>query len=101
MKNLFRVRLLTVKSPHTHSTRYGIGSNKLVITVAPQKLICAQGRTYPRKEVAINNKKMMIPCTNVFIASVPYQTPLPIWTYDRRNTTLPPYECMYRIALPE
>jgi hypothetical protein len=33
----------------------------LVITVAPQKLICPQGKTYPIKPVAIINKKITTP----------------------------------------
>jgi hypothetical protein len=32
-----------------------------VITVAPHKLICPQGKTYPKKAVDIINKKMTIP----------------------------------------
>jgi hypothetical protein len=32
-----------------------------VITVAPPKLICPQGKTYPRNAVAIINKKITIP----------------------------------------
>jgi hypothetical protein len=32
---------------------YGIAENKFVITVAPQNLICPQGRTYPINAVAI------------------------------------------------
>jgi hypothetical protein len=33
----------------------------LVITVAPQKLICPQGKTYPVKAVAIINTKIINP----------------------------------------
>jgi hypothetical protein len=43
LKNLFNVALFTEKPPHNHSTKVnpikGITENKLVITVAPQKLI--------------------------------------------------------------
>jgi len=42
-KNLFKVALSTENPPHNHSTiagpAKGIAENKLVITVAPQKLI--------------------------------------------------------------
>jgi hypothetical protein len=31
----------------------GIAANKLVITIAPQKLICPQGKIYPKKAVII------------------------------------------------
>lgn len=48
-KNRLRVALSTAKPPHNHSTSgepiYGIAENKLVITVAPQKLIWPQGKT--------------------------------------------------------
>jgi hypothetical protein len=39
----------------------GTAVTKLVITVAPQKLICPQGKTYPINAVAIINKKIIIP----------------------------------------
>jgi hypothetical protein len=32
---------------------YGMAEKRLVITVAPQKLICPQGSTYPINAVAI------------------------------------------------
>jgi len=32
-----------------------------VITVAPQNLICPQGRTYPRKAVAMVSKRIVQP----------------------------------------
>lgn len=48
-KNRVRVALSTEKPPQIHSTSapptYGTADNKLVITVAPQKDICPQGRT--------------------------------------------------------
>jgi hypothetical protein len=37
-----------------------------VITVAPQKDICPQGRTYPRKAVAMTNKMITTPETHTF-----------------------------------
>jgi hypothetical protein len=33
--------------------KYGMAENKLVITVAPQNLICPHGKTYPINAVAI------------------------------------------------
>jgi len=39
----------------------GIALNRFVITVAPQKLICPQTNTYPKKAVAIINPKIAIP----------------------------------------
>lgn len=56
-KNRFSVALSTANPPQIHSTRdvpkYGIAENKLVITVAPQNLICPHGNTYPINAVAI------------------------------------------------
>jgi len=65
------VALSTAKPPHNHSTRidpiYGIAENKFVITVAPQNLICPQGRTYPIKAVAIVTIKIITPIFHVSI----------------------------------
>jgi len=48
-KNRVRVALLTENPPHSHWTIsgpiYGMAEARLVITVAPQKDICPQGRT--------------------------------------------------------
>jgi hypothetical protein len=48
-KNRFRVALSTAKPPQIHSTSmfptYGMAEKILVITVAPQNLICPQGST--------------------------------------------------------
>lgn len=47
-KKRVRVALLTPNPPQIHSTKglpiYGNAENRLVITVAPQKLICPHGR---------------------------------------------------------
>jgi hypothetical protein len=65
LKNLFKVASLTEKPPHNHKTislpTKGIAENKLVITVAAQKLICPHGKTYPKKAVIIINIKIIIP----------------------------------------
>ena len=45
IKNLFNVGELTQYPPQTHSIKHGKGDNKFVITVAPQKLICPNGKT--------------------------------------------------------
>jgi hypothetical protein len=39
----------------------GTAVTRLVITVAPQKLICPHGSTYPIKAVAIISKKITSP----------------------------------------
>jgi len=70
-KNRLSVALSTAKPPHIHSTKvfpmYGIAENKLVITVAPQNLICPHGRTYPIKAVAIVRIKRITPIFHVSI----------------------------------
>lgn len=57
MKNRLSVALSTANPPQTHSTRdrpiYGMADRRLVITVAPQNLICPQTKTYPTNAVAI------------------------------------------------
>jgi len=40
---------------------YGIAENRLVITVAPQNLICPHGRTYPINAVAIVRMNRITP----------------------------------------
>ena len=55
--------------PQIHSTRvwptYGMAEKILVITVAPQKLICPQGRTYTVKAVAITRINIITPIFHV------------------------------------
>lgn len=57
-KNRVNVGALTENPPQSHFTiifpQIGIADSMLVITVAAQNDICPQGRTYPRKAVAIN-----------------------------------------------
>jgi len=68
-KNRFSVAFDTANPPQIHSTSifpmYGIADRRLVITVAPQKLICPQGRTYPTKAAAIVRNKMITPIFQV------------------------------------
>jgi len=68
-KNRFNVALLIENPPQIHVTiiwpMYGIVEIRLVITVAPQKDICPQGRTYPRKAVAMEIKKILTPIIHV------------------------------------
>jgi hypothetical protein len=69
-KNRFKVALLIENPPQIHITIifpiYGIVEIKFVITVAPQYDICPQGRTYPRKAVPIEIKKIVTPIIQVF-----------------------------------
>lgn len=68
-KNRTKVAFLTANPPQTHCTslvpRYGMAERKLVITVAAQKLICPQGRTYPMNAVAIVKMNRRIPTSQV------------------------------------
>lgn len=58
---------LTLKPPHSVVTKSapikGTTDTKEVITVAPQKDICPQGSTYPKKAVPINKNKRARPDT--------------------------------------
>lgn len=69
-KNRFKVGFSTENPPHNQmrssSPKYGITETKLVITVAPHKDICPQGRIYPKNAVAINTKNINIPDNQTF-----------------------------------
>ena len=69
IKNRVRVALSTANPPQIHWTRSvpirGIAENRFVITVAPQNDICPQGRTYPRKAVAIIKNRIRTPTDQV------------------------------------
>lgn len=47
--------------------KIGMAERVPVITVAPQNDICPQGRTYPRKAVAITVRRIITPEIQVFI----------------------------------
>ena len=71
-KKNFKVALVTPKPLQIHITiegpQIGITLNKLVITTAAQKLICAHTNTYPIKASIINNKYKVKPDTHtIFI----------------------------------
>jgi hypothetical protein len=71
-KNRLSVALSTANPPHIHSTSilpiYGIAENRLVITVAPQNLICPQGSTYPMNAVAIVRINKITPIFHVSVS---------------------------------
>lgn len=68
-KKRVRVALPTANPPHNHFTSpwpiYGITEARLVITVAPQKDIWPQGKTYPKKAVPIVKNKITTPTDQV------------------------------------
>lgn len=69
IKKRFNVAPLTENPPHNHSTIIfpikGIADTKFVITVAPQKDICPQGKTYPMKAVPIRIRRIAVPDNHV------------------------------------
>lgn len=69
VKNRVRVAFLTENPPQSQVTIsppiIGTADAKLVMTVAPQKDICPQGRTYPRKAVPITKNKITTPTNQV------------------------------------
>lgn len=77
-KKRFKVGLSTANPPHNQVTMSpptrGIAEKSLVITVAPQKDICPQGRTYPRNAVAITSRRITTPIIHV-----------PLKKYDPKN----------------
>ena len=57
---------MLIENPHQIQIKIilpinGIAVIKFVITVAPHKLICPQGKTYPKNAVSIEIKKIIIP----------------------------------------
>lgn len=69
-KNRLSVGPPTANPPQSQTTislpKNGIAENKLVITVAPQKDICPQGKTYPKKAVAMVTKAIDTPIIHVW-----------------------------------
>ena len=69
VKNRVKVAFLTENPPHNQYTSScptkGTAEARLVITVAPQKDICPQGNTYPRKAVPIKRNKITTPTNQV------------------------------------
>jgi len=65
VKNRVKEEFSTAKPPQKMFTiivpSFGITQIKLVITVAPQKLIWPQGRTYPKNAVPIVKNKILHP----------------------------------------
>lgn len=83
-KNRVRVGFPTANPPHSQITKSppitGMAENRFVITVAPQKDICPQGRTYPRNAAAITANKIITPTIQVIVKlkDLKYK-PRPTW----------------------
>jgi phosphatidate phosphatase PAH1 len=62
---------LTANPPHNQITilspTIGTADTRLVITVAPQRDICPQGNTYPKKAVIISIKRIVTPLNHVLV----------------------------------
>jgi hypothetical protein len=64
----------------------GTALTKLVITVAAQNLICPQGRTYPKKAVIIERRKMILPTSQTFFnLYLLKKSPRKMWIYIKRK----------------
>lgn len=91
-KNRFNVGCETENPPHIHITlllpMYGMAEKMFVITVAPQKDICPQGRTYPRNAEAMNTTKIVRPLIHVwcFFFVDLFQIPRSMWVKMSRNS---------------
>jgi len=77
VKNLLKVAPPTLNPPHSHSPTGSpmtkITVTKFVITVAAQKLICPQGKAYPRKAVRKIKRKITMPVSQTLsYRSEPY-----------------------------
>lgn len=97
--------MLTLNPPQSHSTKVlpttGTALTKLVITVAAQKLICPQGRTYPKKAVRIANKKITLPTNQTFLSLYLLKNnPRKMWMYIKRKNIDAPLACANRINHP-
>jgi len=70
-KNRVKVALLIENPPQIQITiefpKYGIADKRFVITVAPQKDICPQGRTYPTNAVIIVINRRITPINHVIL----------------------------------
>ena len=85
-KNRFKVGLSTQKPPQIQlvslNPKKGIEDIILVITVAPQKDIWPQGRTYPKKAEAIVKINIRLPVTHIiFLLNDLFIKDLKIWIY--------------------
>jgi len=69
VKKRVKVAFLTENPPQSQRTislpTTGIAEAKLVMTVAPQKDICPQGNTYPKKAVPISKRRITTPTLQV------------------------------------
>jgi len=80
----------------------GIAEIVPVITVAPQKDICPQGRTYPRNAVAIVNIISAIPDIHVFcwFAGEEKYSPRAVCVYITRKNRDAVFVCKIRVMKP-
>lgn len=104
-KNRVKVALSTANPPHSQLTMsaptYGMAENRLVITVAPQKDICPQGKTYPKKAAAITSNRSTTPTPQVSLWRYdPKNIPRATWAYKHKKKALAPLACAIRSNQP-
>lgn len=104
-KNRLKVAIPIENPPHNHwtiiSPIHGTAEIRLVITVAPQKDICPQGRTYPRNAVAIRINRIVTPLIHVllFLKDAWFKLRL-IWIKIKIKNLLAPFICINRKVYP-
>ena len=75
---------------------------RLVITVAPQNDICPQGKTYPKKAVAITKTKIEAPESHVFSKKkLRKNRPRPTWRNITKKNKDAPFKCRIRKIKPK
>lgn len=105
-KNRFKVGWDTEGPPQIHVTKsfptIGMADKTPVITVAPQKDICPQGRTYPRNAVAIMASKRITPEIQTFglLAGEEKYIPRAVWMYSRIKNKDAPFMWIIRVTHP-
>jgi len=75
------------------------------MTVAPHKLICPHGKTYPINAVPIINKKIIVPVENRMKRLCPglyerKKIAFEIWIYIKTKIKEAPFACIYRNNQP-
>jgi hypothetical protein len=92
--------------PHNHKTNCvphsGIVEIRLVITVAPQNDIWPQGKTYPKKAVAITKIRIEVPDNQVFSKkNLRKKRPRPTCKNIMKKNREAPFKCKIRKINPK
>jgi len=100
-----KVESPTLKPPQTHKTNWvpitGITLTKLRITVAPQRDICPQGKTYPINAAPISNTIRTHPLIHTIVKrNLFIIRPRKKCRYTNRKSKLTPVRWVLRINQP-